>query len=192
MSAHPIPQLSPERYLEIERGNDFRSEYYDGQMHAMSGGTVAHSMLITAMGSVLRSALRNGPCRVAVSDLLVRVSAGGPFVYPDVSVTCGEMKLADDRRDVLLNPTAIVEILSKSTEAHDRGRKFSYYRQIESLQEYILVSQSEPRIETFLRELDGRWTMTEYTGTDATCVCRSTNREIPLAEIYESVPLPSE
>jgi hypothetical protein len=120
-------------------------------------------MLTLAVGALLRSTLKNRPCRVT-PELLVRISQGGAFLYPDITVTRGEMKLADDRKDVLLNPTAIVEVLSKSTEAYDRGRKFSFYRQIESVQEYILVSQSEPRIETFLRQPDGGWrNLSEWT-----------------------------
>lgn len=192
MSAHPIPRLSPERYLEIERGNDFRSEYYEGQMYAMSGGSLQDSMLIAGVAACLRNALAKGPCRVTASELLVRASKSGPYMYPEVAVFCDEPKLADDHRDVLLNPTLIVEVLSKSTESHDRGQKFTYYRQIESLREYILVSQSQPRVETFSRQESGEWVLKEYVGLDASCLCRSIDCTIPLAGIYDKVPFESE
>lgn len=180
--------LTPEQYLEIERGNDFRSEYYDGQMFAMAGGSLRHAFLITRLARILGNALAKGPCEVVTSELLVRSSKTGPFMYPDVVVVCGEPKVADEHQDVLLNPTMVVEVLSKSTQSHDRGQKFLYYRQIESLKEYILVSQAETRVEAFFRQADGEWSLREHTGTEAICPCRSTNCEIPLAEIYDNLP----
>jgi Uma2 family endonuclease len=188
MSAHSIPRLTPERYLEIEGGNDFRSEYYDGQMYAMAGGSLRHAFLISRFSRLLGNALAGGPCEVVTSELLVRASPGGPFMYPDVAVICEEPRLADEHQDVLLNPTMIVEVLSKSTEAHDRGQKFAYYRQIESLKEYVLLSQSEPRIESFFRQSDGEWSLKEYSGPGATWVCRSFQCGIPLAEIFDKLP----
>jgi len=192
MSAHRIPRLTPERYLEIERGNDFRSEYYDGQMFAMSGVTLPHSLLVASVARCFGNSLKSGPCLVSAAELLVRGAKDGPYMYPDVVVMCDEPKLADDHRDVLLNPTAIIEVLSKSTEAHDRGQKFSWYRQIASVREYILVSQTAHRIETFFRQGAGEWSLREFSGLDATLVCRSIDCAIPLAEIYDKVVLQQE
>jgi Uma2 family endonuclease len=188
MSAHPVPRLTPERYLEIERGNDFRSEYYDGQMYAMSGGSLHHAFLISRFSRLLGNALANSLYEVVTSELLVRASQSGPFMYPDVMAICDEPKLADEHQDVLLNPTLVVEVLSKSTEAHDRGQKFAYYRQIESLKEYILLFQTEPRAEAFFRQADGEWSLKEYAGPGASCVCRSVHCELPLAEVYDRLP----
>src|SRR5262249_9165559 len=146
MSAHP-QWLTPEQYLEIERAAEFRSEYYNGRMYAMSGGSLRHARIILNLGGELRAALKGGPCSATVSDLRLRVAPDGLYTYPDIVVCCGEPQLADGYSDMILNPTLIVEVLSPSTEAYDRGFKSAQYREIESLQEYGFVSQSEARVE---------------------------------------------
>jgi Uma2 family endonuclease len=187
MSAYPIPRLSPERYLEIERGNDFRSEYYDGQMFAMSGGTPAHAIIISNLSGELRQSLKHKPCTVAANELRVCVTTMGLYTYPDVVVVWGDMAFAAGTRDTITNPRLIVEVLSKSTEAYDRGRKFLQYRRVESLEEYVLVTQSEPRVEVFSRQPDGSWLLKEYSGMDSSCICKSIDCTIPLAEIYHKI-----
>jgi Uma2 family endonuclease len=187
MAAHPLPRLTPQQYLDIERAAELRSEYYDGQMYAMSGGSLEHSLIPMQAGAALVNALRGRSCRVASSDLRVRVSSTGPFYYPDISVYCGEPQLADDYRDTLLNPRAILEVLSKSTENYDRGLKFDAYRQIESLHEYVLIWQSEPRIEVWLRQPEGRWKGSYYAGMDAVCVLESLDCSTTLADVYEGI-----
>src|SRR5579864_3516600 len=127
MSATPQPRLTPEQYLELERAAEFRSEYYCGFMYAMSGGSMAHALLITALGAELHFALKNGPCRVMTNDMRVRVSDEGLYTYPDVVVVCGKPQLADEQHDIVLNPTVLVEVLSPSTEGYDRGFKFQQY-----------------------------------------------------------------
>jgi Uma2 family endonuclease len=121
------------------------------------------------------------------SEMRIRVATDGLYTYSDVVVVCGEPKLADNPRDTLLNPALIVEVLSPSTEAHDRGFKFAQYRTIDSLQEYVLVSQSEARVEVFRRQQDNSWLMTETLGLEATCEFRSVECVIPMAEIYDKV-----
>ncbi len=187
MSAHAHPSLTPEEYLEIERAAEFKSEYYNGRMYAMSGGTYGHVMIIGNLAGELHSAFKKSPCGVTASDLRVRVSPRGLYTYPEVVVVCGEPKFADDQKDTLLNPTFIAEVLSPSTEAYDRGFKSTQYRMLESLQEYALVWQTEPRLEVFRRQSSGGWLLSEFAGLDAVCRFESLGRQVALADIFERV-----
>ncbi len=187
MSAQQQPYLTPEQYLEIERAAQFRSEYYNGRMYAMSGGTVPHATIIGNLSRELGNALKKRPCLVVTSDLRVRVAPDGLYTYPDIAVVCGEPKLLDGRKDTLLNPALIVEVLSPSTEMSDRGFKFAQYRTVESLEEYALVSQTEPRVEVFRRQPGGHWLLSEFVGLEATCHFDSVNASVPLSEIYDKV-----
>ena len=187
MSAHAQPSLTPDQYLEIERAAEFKSEYYNGCMYAMSGASYNHVLISGSFGAELYAALKKTPCAVAANDLRVRVSPLGLYTYPDIVVICGEPKFADDQKDTLLNPTFLAEVLSPSTEAYDRGFKSQQYRKIESLQEYALVSQTEPRLEVFRRQPDGRWLLSEFAGLDAVSRFESLSCEIPLAEIYSKI-----
>lgn len=191
MAAHP-QRMTPEQYLEIERAAEVRSEFYNGRMYAMSGGSYAHVLVIGNLAFALRSVLKSRPCSVATSDLRLRVSPGGLYTYPDVIAICGEPSFADDQKDTLLNPTLVAEVLSTSTEAYDRGFKSSQYRMIPSLQEYALVSQVEPRVEVFRRQGLGNWLLSEYAGLDAVCGLESLGCQIPLADIYEKVTFSGE
>ena len=186
MSANPLPYLSPDEYLAIEREAEFKSEYYGSRMHAMSGGTEPHSLLASNLIFELHSEIGKRDCFVYTSDLRVCTPAG-LYTYPDISVVCGEPVLKDNRKDILTNPTLIVEILSKSTEAHDRGFKFAQYRSIESLQECVLVSQTEPRVECFRRGAAGVWALHETLGLDAVVHLESVGCGIAMAGIYERV-----
>jgi Uma2 family endonuclease len=192
MSAQSQPSVStagltPEQYLEAERAAAFRSEYYNGRVYAMSGGSYAHAQIITGLTAELRQTLRKRPCSVVSSELRLRVSPGGLYTYPDVVAVCGEPRFADDQKDTLLNPTLIAEVLSPSTEAYDRGFKSAQYRTIPSLQEYVLVSQSEPRIEVFHRQKDGYWLLSEAIGLEAACRFESLDCGVLLADVYDKV-----
>jgi Uma2 family endonuclease len=190
MSAILVPRLTPEQYLEIERNAEFKSEYFDGEMFAMSGGLLPHALVSAALVTALSVALRGRNCRVAGSDLRIGVSKSGPFFYPDATVYCGEPQLADDFKDTLLNPALVIEVLSPSSEAYDRGKKFAAYRKIDSLREYVLVSQNEAIIESYVRQPDTsspNWTLTEFSGKDAVCGLKSIAVEIALAEIYRDI-----
>jgi Uma2 family endonuclease len=187
MSAQPQQHyLTPEEYLELDRASPVRNEYFDGRMYAMAGGTHMHSIIIPNLSSELRMALKERPCLVSVSDARVRAS-GKLYAYPDIAVVCGQPKYADERRDLLLNPVLIVEVLSPSTESHDRGAKFAQYRKLESLQEYALVSQNEPHVEIFRRQPSGEWLLSESAGMDASCRFTSVDCTVALAEIYDKV-----
>jgi Uma2 family endonuclease len=192
MAALPQPRLTPEKYLEIERAAQFRHEFYDGRMYAMSGGSYWHARIILNFAAALHLALKKGPCAVVTNDLRVRVSPGGLYTYPDIVVTCAEPQFADDQKDTLLNPVILIEALSPSTEAYDRGFKFAQYRLIESLQEYALVSQVEPRVEVFRRQKDSGWLLTEFVSLDAVCHFESAPCTIALADIYEKVAFGTE
>jgi Uma2 family endonuclease len=187
MSAHAIPRLSPEEYLRVERESEIKHEYVDGQMYAMSGGSLAHSHIEGSIVAALKGVLAGGNCRVSTSNLRIQISPSGPFVYPDAAVYCGDAQLSDGYRDALLNPRVVFEVLSKSTEAYDRGQKFAQYRRIESLKDYVLVSQMEARIEVFSRTETGKWQLAEFVGAEAMCVIPSVGCEIALAEVYRDV-----
>jgi Uma2 family endonuclease len=187
MSAQSQPRLTPEQYLELERAAEFRSEYYNGRMYAMAGGSLQQSIIIGHLTRHMGNALAGQPYIVVPNDLRVRVSPGGLYTYPDVIVVCGSPKLLDGRKDTLLNPAVLIEVLSPSTEAYDRGFKSAQYRTLESLQEYALVSQTEPRVEVFRRQPSGDWLLSESIGLEATCRFDSVGCQIPLAEIYDKV-----
>jgi Uma2 family endonuclease len=191
MSAQPTPRLTPEQYLAIERAAEFKSEYYNGEMFAMSGGSYAHVIVIGNLVRELGIALE-GRCAVVPSDLRIRVAPDGLYTYPDVIAVCGDPKFADGRTDTLLNPTLIAEVLSPSTEAKDRVFKWAQYRQIESLREYVLVSQDEPRVEVYARQPDGSWLFREFSGLEARVRFPGVDCEVPLARIYLGVKFNAE
>jgi Uma2 family endonuclease len=186
MSAPLQSHLTPEEYVAIERAAQFRSEYYNGRMYAMPGGSHAHAIAIHNMGRILGNLLEERPCLVTSSDLRVRVEPGGLYTYPDIVVVCGKPQYADDQRDTLLNPVLIIEVLSPSTEAYDRGFKSAQYRAMASLEEYALVSQAEPRIEVYRRQ-GAHWLLSEYIGLEAVCRLESVGCSLTLSAVYKNI-----
>jgi Uma2 family endonuclease len=187
MSTQPKPWLAPEQYLEIERLAEYKSEYYQGEMFAMAGARWNHNLIAGNLVGELRQQLRSRPCSATPSDMRVRVSATGLYTYPDVVVVCGPPQFLDDQRDTLLNPTLIAEVLSPSTEAYDRGRKFEQYRTLESLAEYLLISSQRVSAELFARQPDGRWLLTAAASLEDTLELPATGVNLPLAGLYEKV-----
>lgn len=185
--AKTAPRLTEAEYLEIERRAEFKSEFFDGEMFAMSGGTRWHSLIGTNLAREFGNRLKGHRCVPYNTDLRVKIMATGLFTYPDLSVVCGEPQLLDDEIDTLLNPAVIVEVLSDSTEGDDRGKKFEHYRQIPSLREYLLVSQKEPRIEQFIRQESGFWLLGEAAGLDATLELPSLQITLSLSEVFAKV-----
>ncbi len=187
----PAAKLTPEQYLDLERIAEGKSEYLDGEMFAMSGGSPEHSLISANLARAVGNQLLDRPCRVYSSDLKVHVVSTGLYTYPDLSVVCGEPSVGvDAHRDVLLNPTLLIEVLSPTSEAYDRGEKFAHYRSIPSLREYVLVSQEKPLVETFLRRNKGGiWSFTEASGREATVELASIEVQVALAEIYAKVNL---
>ena len=183
------PPLTPVEYLTIERAASTKSEFYDGEMFGMAGGTALHSLIGTNAAGEFRDKLRGKKCVPYNADLRILVEANGLFTYPDLSVICGPLQFAD-ADDTVTNPSVLVEVLSPSTEAYDRGQKFLLYRQIPSLREYLLVSQHEPLLEMFVRQADNLWVLREAAGLAAQLEIPSLGITISLAEIYAGVAFP--
>ena len=178
--------LSEAQYLEYERASREKHEYADGEVFAMSGGTMEHAAVAANLIGELRSALAGRGCRVLTSDMRVKIGATGRYVYPDASVVCGRAELVDGARDTLLNPRVVVEVLSDSTEAYDRGGKFAQYQTVASMEEYVLASQQEPRLEVFTRQPDGGWMLRIY-GPGERAALASVACEIEVLKVYEGV-----
>jgi Uma2 family endonuclease len=153
----PQAKVSPEEYLALERSSEVKHEYAGGEVFAMSGGTREHSLIAANVVGELRGALRARPCEAHASDLRIKNVTMGRYVYPDASVVCGQPLFEDEHRDTLLNPTAVFEVLSDSSESYDRGGKFALYRGIPSIADYILLSQKQVEAEHFRRQPDGTW-----------------------------------
>lgn len=190
MSAPVTDFLTAAEYLELERRAEVRSEYIAGRMYAMSGASEAHSLITTNLVREISSRLRTRDCKTYSADMRVKVSPTGMYTYPDVVLVCGKAEFEDAHKDTLLNPTVIIEVLSKSTEAYDRGEKFAHYRRIESLREYVLVSQTRMRIEHYRREGD-EWVLSEVSDPDGTMHLPSIDCHIAINTIYEKVELPT-
>lgn len=192
MPHKPDPvRMTESEYLAFEHESDAKHEFINGYVYAMAGAKREHSLITGNIFASCHSQFQGRGCEVHQSELRVKVSASKYF-YPDITIICGEPILADDEFDNLLNPTVIVEVLSPSTEAFDRGDKFQYYRSIESLQEYILVSQEKARIEGFVRQDSGLWTFSAAIGLDAIFKLSSISCAFNLSKIYDRITLESE
>ena len=185
--AQNLPRLSEAEYLRLERQAETRSEYFEGEVFAMADGTCAHSLVATNVIGEVRSRLKASDCVVYNADMKVKVQTTWLFTYPDVSVACGEQSFLDEQEDTLLNPMVVFEVLSDSTEAYDRGKKFEHYRQIPSCREYLLVSQTEPRIEQFIRQSNGEWILKEAAGMSAEIKLPSLGIVLLLREVFAKV-----
>ena len=190
MASNPVTKISEEQYLAIDRAAEFRSEFVDGEMFAMSGGSLRHARLQRNLLFELQSPLRDTGCEAFTSDMRVRVPATRMYAYPDVTVICGKPVLADEQQDILLNPVVIFEVLSPTTEKYDRGLKFQHYRTIESLKDYILVDQNQVLVEQFTRQDDNTWTLRDYRLPDQELTIPSINVSLPVRRIYDRIELP--
>jgi len=188
MSLQPKPNLTFDEWLEGERANvEGRSEFVNGEVFAMTGASLTHNAIVSNINREISIQLKGRPCQVYANDLKVFIRSAKAGKYPDLVALCGDPELLDDRRDVLLNPSLIVEVLSESTEAYDRGDKFALYRQLPSLQEYLLVSQNRVGIELYSRGADGRWILTDYTALDDRVPLASIDCTLALAEVYDKL-----
>ena len=190
MASHSVTKLTEEQYLALDRAAEFKSEYFDGEMFAMSGASMRHARLQRNLTTQLSIALDASRCEPFGADLRVRVSSR-MYTYPDISVVCGEPVLADDSQDALLNPAVIIEVLSPSTESYDRGLKLQAYRTIASLQDYILVNQNEIRIEQYTRQENNLWILRDYQSLDEELAISSLGVLLPLSRIYNRVEFPA-
>ncbi|MGE0434751.1 MAG: Uma2 family endonuclease [Planctomycetota bacterium] len=187
MAPVPKSRCTPAEYLQRERAAEFRSEFYNGDIFAMSGGSRQHSIIAMNLARHLGNALADRRCQPFNSDMRVKVSDTGLYTYPDLSIVCDRQVFEDAEVDTLLNPTVIIEVLSKSTESYDRGKKFSHYRRIDTLREYILVSQTEPMVERFVRQDDDKWLLQDSRGMESALEIEVAGVTLRLADIYDGV-----
>ncbi len=187
MPTAPQRYLTPEEYLAIERRAEYKSEYHDGEMFAMAGASAAHTLIVSNLVRELGNQLKTKDCLVYATDLRLCVRASGLYTYPDVIVVCGSPKFLDAMNDTLINPTVLIEVLSPTTEVYDRGKKFEMYRDLPSLQEYVLVAQDRPSVEKYLRQADGSWLYSSWSLPGDTITLSSVQCSLPMEEIYAKV-----
>ncbi len=187
MAVDTLQRLTVEEYLEQERRAEIKSEYLDGEVFAMTGASRAHNLIATNLVASLHTALRGRGCEIYSSDMRVQVSTTGLFTYPDVVVVCGEPEFLDAEVDTLLNPSLIVEVLSKSTADYDRGGKFEHYRALPSLREYLVLAQDRVHAEHWVRQEGGRWLLAETGDPAAVLGLEAIGCELPLGAVYEGV-----
>src|ERR1019366_6130180 len=187
VSTQPKAFLTPEQYLEIERKAEYKTEYINGEMFAMAGAKRVHNLIVANLVARLNEQFRSRPCEVYPSDMRVHMPATGLYAYPDVVAVGGEPRFLDDQDDTLLNPGLIVEVLSPSTEAYGRGRKFEYYKSIESLREYLLVASDHRHADLYTRQADGRWLLTSADKLEDSLTLESVGAQLNLADLYEKV-----
>jgi Uma2 family endonuclease len=182
--------ISPEEYLRREREAEDRHEYDNGRIYAMAGESPNHSRICINTARETSTRLKGKSCEAFSPNMKVCINAAGKFYYPDLSIVCGEARYHDRERDALLNPKVIIEVLSPSSEKRDRSVKFLAYQQVESLADYLLVSQDRLLVEHFARQDSGQWLYTAHTDLSASVHLPSIGCELPLAEIYDRVVLP--
>jgi Uma2 family endonuclease len=183
-----IPQpYSVEAYFALEREAETRSEYRDGEIIQMTGGTPTHNEIIGNLIFLLKAALRGQPYSIFVTDQRLWIPDRNLYTYPDVMVLARPIALQAGRKDTVTHPVFIAEVLSDSTEAYDRGDKFAAYRTIPSFQEYVLIDQTRPRIEHYLKQNANQWLFTEYSGKEAKVLLSSLSVDIALSDLYETI-----
>ncbi len=181
--------FTPQEYLALERKSETRNEYYNGEIFAMAGASREHNLIAGNLFRDIGNQLEDRPCETYMNDMRVWIEATGLYTYPDVVVVCGEPRFQDREVDTLLNPTVIVEVLSPSTEAYDRGDKFRHYRRIDSLHEFVLISQDRMMVERYTRQ--GKdWVLSDMTDPDQVLKLESIGCQIPLGRIYAKIKFP--
>ena len=182
-------RFTPQEYLALERKSETRNEYYNGEIFAMAGASREHNLIAGNLFRDIGNELEDRPCETYMNDMRVWIEATGLYTYPDVVVVCGEPRFQDREVDTLLNPTVIVEVLSPSTEAYDRGDKFRHYRRIDSLREFVLISQDRMMVERYTRQ--GKdWVLSDMTDPDQVLKLESIGCQIPLGRIYAKIKFP--
>jgi Uma2 family endonuclease len=191
MSSMPKRLLTEDEYLTVERKAAYKSEFYRGEMFAMSGASREHELIGGNCFGLLWQKLSKAGCEVYKSDMRFRVAAGTLYVYPDVVAACGEPRFADQETDVLLNPMLLVEVLSDSTADYVRGVKSTHYRTIESLREYLIVEQHQPLVEHVVRQGHDTWLLKTISGLEETIQLASVGMSLQMADIYSQVNFPA-
>ncbi|MEP7352755.1 MAG: Uma2 family endonuclease [Acidobacteriota bacterium] len=183
MGTSPVARLTEQDYLTLERSADYKSEFVGGEIFAMAGGSARHSRLAGRVFSKLDAQLEGATCAPFTSDLRIRTPLGDQF-YPDVSVVCGPIKNPDGSKDVYTNPVVIVEVLSPSTANYDRGLKFVLYREIPSLNDYLIFHSDSIHVEHYTRQLNDSWLLTHHHGEEARISLPSIHCELVLGSVY--------
>lgn len=191
MSTQSHRRYSLEEYFALELASEEKYEYFDGEIFNMSGGSPEHEDVIGNIYSTLKVKIRGSGCRVFLSNLRVKVPSAPPYRYPDLTALCNAPRYEEiGGIKALTNPSLIVEVLSPSTEAYDRGEKFTHYKSIESFREYILIAQHRPHATHYFKESDGRWIHEEVNELDAHLRIMSLDCELNLRDVYENVEFP--
>ena len=189
MSTVAKERYTVEDYFEIEARTEYKNEYYQGEILAMAGATIAHNDIVANLIIAFGERLRGSPCRVMPSDTRIKCSTD-LYTYSDALIVCGEREIVRYKNlETLLNPRVIFEVLSESTESYDRGKKFEHYQTIPSFQEYVLVAQDRPHADHFVRQSDDSWRLKMFDGLESTLRLASVDCELPLRAIFEGVEL---
>jgi Uma2 family endonuclease len=192
MSVTPQRHYTLEEYLALERESEIKYEFWHGEIFAMSGGTLGHNLVMDNVAACLRLALQGKPCRVFSSNSQIKVPMAPPYRYADGSVVCGTIAVERfNGNDLLCNPVLIYEVLSPSTEGFDRGDKFTYYKSIPSLAEYLLIAQHRPHITQYVKQPDGSWAYTEVNGLEKSLYLPSLGVTLHLSDVYQDVAFAS-
>lgn len=188
MAAQPKVKYTPDEYLALERQAEYRSEYVDGEIFAMAGASGRHNRICLNIAGALDDQVGGASCRVYAIEMKVRVSSRR-YYYPDVVATCGQAEFEDTVADTVLNPTLVVEVLSKSTQDYDRGEKAQFYRALPSLRELLFVAQDEHRVEHYVRKTEREWSLVEYIGLDEVIPLPALGCQLPLRDIYRRIDI---
>jgi Uma2 family endonuclease len=183
----PTKTYSPEEYLALEVESETRSEYRNGEIVEMTGGTPTHNKIVSALNAILWFGLRGKSYSIFVADQRVAFPESNLYSYPDVVVVADPLQLLEGRKDTITNPLFIAEVLSDSTRSYDRGDKFGAYRSIDTFQEYLLIDQHQIHAEQFTKQSINQWLFTEHSGKDARITLSSVGMEFSLADLYENV-----
>jgi hypothetical protein len=182
---------TPEEYLALEIESEIRNEYHNGEIVPMTGGTPAHNQIISALNAFLWFGLREKPYSVFVTDQRLWIPEHNLYTYPDGMVIKNPVELQPGRKDTVTNPLIILEVLSDSTKVYDRDKKFASYQTLSTFQEYLLIDQSQTRVEQYTKQPNKQWLFKEHDGLDANILLDSVSLSIALANIYEKLPFPS-
>ncbi len=186
----PAPKydyVSPEDYLAMERASDTKHEYYKGEVFAISGASLRHIIITKNMNTLVLPFLQGKPCDMFGSDLRIHIPENTLYTYPDLTIVCGKPEMTDQEEDTIIKPSAIIEILSKSTKNYDRGNKFNLYRSIKTLKEYILIDSTEISVELFSLEPDMSWRLLEFKSPEDSFTIHTIHLTILVKDIYRDI-----
>ena len=189
MKLTDIHFISEKEYLDAERLALDKHEYYRGEIFAMSGASIPHNQIFSNFFLAIGTKLKGKKCQPFGSDLRIHIPKNTLYTYPDISIVCGEIETTDQKFDTITNPAVLIEILSPSTRNYDKGEKFTLYREIDSLQEYILIDSERVMVEKFIRNSDNSWQLTEYKTIEQSFTIETVNLEINLIDIYDGVKI---